>query len=123
MFHLVFMYLVFLFDSRPPDKVQAIGREQESGARLVILNLFANLFYVGKGNGLEWIREIDNLIVWIECVRSHVRLISDYESIVTQTLRRALEAHTLNDVKRRNLYFVQVLHRLSLAVPEANQFC
>jgi len=70
MFHLVFMYLVFLFDRRPPDKVQALWREQESGARLVILNLFANLSYVGKGNGLEWIREIDNLIVWIVCVRS-----------------------------------------------------
>jgi len=72
MFHLVFMYFVFLFDSRPPDKVQAIWREQESGARLVILNLFANLFCVGKGNGLEWIREIDNLVV-LDCMRQIAR--------------------------------------------------
>ncbi len=93
-FHLVLVYLVFLFNSRPPDKVQAVCCEQERCARLVIRNLFKNLLYVSNGIGVEWIREIDNLIVWIVCIGLRIRLISGYESIVTQTLRRALDVQT-----------------------------
>src|ERR1700730_4791704 len=90
------------------SKVQAISREQESATRLVIRNPLKNLVYVTNGIRVEWIREIDNLIVWIVRVRLHIRLISDYKSIVTQTSRRGLAVQTLNRAQRRNLYLVQV---------------
>src|SRR5258708_5446713 len=115
------MYLVCLFHSRPPDKVQAVWCEQERCARLLIRNLFENLLYVANGIGVEWIREIDDLIVWIAC--SRLRSISDYESILTQTLGRALEFQPWNHLEGRDLYFVQIQHCLILTVPEPNQFC
>src|SRR5258708_11061977 len=119
--HLVLMYLVFLFHSRPPDKVQAVWREQERCARLVIRNLLKNVLHVAHGIGVEWIREIDDLIVWIAC--SRLRSISDYESIVTQTLGRALEFQPWNHLEGRDFYFVQIQHCLILTVSEPNQLC
>ena len=68
------MYLVFLFHSWPPDNVQAICRKQESCARLVVRYFFESLLHLGNGIGVDGVREVDNLIVWIVCV-------SDYESI------------------------------------------
>ncbi len=53
--HPPLMDVVFLFHGRQPDKVQAICREQESSARLIIRNLFINLLYAGNGIGVEWI--------------------------------------------------------------------
>src|SRR5260370_41060412 len=117
------MYLVVFFHSRPPDKVKATCREQESCAGLVIRNLVKNLIHVGNVIGVEWVREIYNLIAWIVCVRLRIWLVSDDESLVTQKLRRTLEDQTLNHGKRRSLHFVQVQHLLSLAMPEPNPVC
>src|ERR1700730_7992674 len=117
------MYLVFLFYSRAPDKVQTVRCEQESCAGLFIGHLFTNLLYVSNWIGVERVGEIADLIVRIICVRLCIRLIGGQESIATQTLRRALDAQTGNRDKRRSLYSVQVQHRISLAVPEANEFC
>jgi len=48
----VFREFVFLLHSRPPDKVQAICREQERGARLMIRNFLTNLLhFIGAGIG------------------------------------------------------------------------
>src|SRR6266404_1657414 len=102
------MYFVFLFYSRPPDKVQAVWCEQERCARLVIRNLFKNVLYVANGIGVEWIREIDKLIVRIACVRLRTGLLSDHETIASQALRRALDSQTWNRLKCWSLYLVQV---------------
>src|SRR5258708_36224000 len=100
------MYLVVSFHSRPPDKVKAICREQESCAGLVIRNLFKNLIHVGNVIGVEWVREIDNLIAWIVGVRLRIWRVREYQSIVTQKLRRPLEVRTLNHGKRRSLHLL-----------------
>src|SRR5215469_15738323 len=44
--HLLLMYLVFLFHSRPPDNVQAVRPKQESGAGLIVRNFLTNLLHL-----------------------------------------------------------------------------
>ena len=75
--HLPVGEFVFLLHSRPPDKVQAICREQERGARPTIRNFLTNLLnFIGAGIGRY-------LVIQRVCVRRHTHVIGDRnESII-----------------------------------------
>lgn len=53
---------VLIFHGRPPDKVQTVYGEQESGDRLVIRSFFTNLLHVMDAIGFTRTRDFDNLV-------------------------------------------------------------
>ena len=99
----VFREFVFLLHCRPPDKVQAICREQERGARLMIRNFLANLLhFIRAGIG-------SYLVIQRVCVRRQTHVIgARNEYIICQTLGRATEFQPWNDSNGRELYIVQI---------------
>src|SRR5246127_1589762 len=99
---------VLVFYGRAPDKVQAVGGEQEGGARLVIRNFFANLLYVIDAIGFTRTRGFDNLVIRIVCVRLRACLIGDYESIISKTLGRTLQFQPWNHLNGGSFCLVQI---------------
>src|ERR1700692_1989979 len=93
--HLPLMDEVFLLHSRPPDYVQPVLCKDESCARLVICDFFKNQLQIGNGVGLDWIRDINDFLIWVDCDRWHIRPIGDQKYVVTQALRETLDIQAL----------------------------
>lgn len=108
MAELPLMNEVLIFNCWPPDKIQAVCGEQESGTRLVIPNFFTNLLHIIDAIGFTRTRVFDNLVIRIVFVGLRACLIGDYESIISKTPCRALQFQPWNYLNCRSLWLVQI---------------